>query len=43
MSLLMGGLCHLTAVWLLYRKPYELVDRGTAMFDLIEVSFLRRS
>jgi len=43
MSLLMGSLCHLTAVWLLYRKPYELVDRGTAMFDLIEVSFLRRS
>ncbi|MBN9489119.1 MAG: TetR family transcriptional regulator [Alphaproteobacteria bacterium] len=43
MSLLMGSLCHLTAVWLLYRKPYELVDRGTAMFDLTEVSFLRRS
>jgi AcrR family transcriptional regulator len=43
MSLLMGGLCHLTAVWLLYRKPYELVDRGTAMFDLAEVSFLRGS
>lgn len=43
MSLLMGGLCHLTSVWLLYRQPYELVDRGTAMFDLTEVSFLRRS
>lgn len=43
MSLLMGGLCHLTAVWLLYRQPYELVDRGTAMFDLTEASFLRRS
>jgi AcrR family transcriptional regulator len=43
MSLLMGGLCHLTSVWLLYRKPYDLVDRGTAMFDLAEVSFLRSS
>jgi AcrR family transcriptional regulator len=43
MSLLMGSLCHLTAVWLLYRKPYELVDRGSAMFDLAEVSFLRGS
>lgn len=43
MSLLMGGLCHLTSVWLLYRKPYDLVDRGIEMFDLTEVSFLRRS
>ena len=43
MSLLMGGLCHLTSVWLLYRKPYKLVDRGTEMFDLTEASFLRRS
>ena len=25
MSMLMGGLCHLTAVWLLYRRPYDLV------------------
>ncbi len=43
MSLLMGGLCHLTSVWLLYRKPYDLVGRGIEMFDLTEVSFLRRS
>jgi AcrR family transcriptional regulator len=42
MSLLMGGMCHLTAVWLLYRRPYELVDRGREMFDLLETSFLRR-
>ncbi len=43
MSLLMGGLCHLTAVWLLYGRPYDLVARGTTMFDLAEASFLRRS
>ena len=41
MSLLMGGLCHLTAVWLLYRRPYDLVERGTELFDLVEKSFLR--
>jgi AcrR family transcriptional regulator len=41
MSLLMGGLCHLTAVWLLYRRPYDLVERGTALFDLVERSFLQ--
>ena len=40
MSLLMGGLCQLTAVWLLYRRPYDLVARGTEMFDLTEASFL---
>ncbi len=40
MSLLMGGLCHLTAVWLLYRQPYDLVERGTELFDLVEKSFL---
>jgi AcrR family transcriptional regulator len=42
MSLLMGGLCHLTAVWLLYRRPYDLVERGREMFDLLEASFLRK-
>lgn len=42
MSLLMGGLCQLTAVWLLYRRPYDLVARGTELFDLAEASFLRR-
>jgi AcrR family transcriptional regulator len=40
MSLLMGGLCQLTAVWLLYRRPYDLVARGQEMFDLVERSFL---
>jgi AcrR family transcriptional regulator len=40
MSLLMGGLCQLTAVWLLYRRPYDLVERGRELFDLVEKSFL---
>jgi AcrR family transcriptional regulator len=43
MSALMGGLCHLTAVWLLYKQPYDLVQRGTELFDLLERSFLRTS
>lgn len=40
MSMLMGGMCHLTAVWLLYRRPYDLVQRGEELFDWIELSFL---
>lgn len=40
MSMLMGGMCHLTAVWLLYRRPYDLVKRGEELFDRIELSFL---
>jgi AcrR family transcriptional regulator len=43
MSSLMGGMCHLTAVWLLYRRPYDLVERGQDMFDLLESSFLRKT
>lgn len=43
MSLLMGGICQLTAVWLLYRRPYDLVDRGRELFDLVEKSFIRRT
>jgi AcrR family transcriptional regulator len=39
MSMLMGGLCHLTAVWLLYRRPYDLVARGQQLFDWLELSF----
>jgi AcrR family transcriptional regulator len=42
MSSLMGGMCQLTAVWLLYRRPYDLVQRGAEMFDMLEASFLRR-
>jgi AcrR family transcriptional regulator len=41
MSSLMGGMCHLTAVWLLYRQPYDLAQRGAEMFDLLERSFVR--
>ena len=40
MSMLMGGMCHLTAVWLLYRRPYDLVKRGEELFDRIELCFL---
>jgi AcrR family transcriptional regulator len=39
MSMLMGGLCHLTAVWLLYGRPYDLVARGQELFDRLELSF----
>jgi AcrR family transcriptional regulator len=41
MTLLMGGMCQLTAVWLLYRRSYDLVERGRELFDLVEKSFLR--
>jgi AcrR family transcriptional regulator len=40
MSMLMGGMCHLTAVWLLYRRPYDLVERGRELFDRLELAFL---
>lgn len=39
MSMLMGGLCQLTAVWLLYRRPYDLVERGQELFDRLEMAF----
>ncbi len=42
MSLLMGGMCHLTAVWLLYGRPYDLVEKGRELFDILEVSFLAK-
>jgi len=43
MSMLMGAMCHLTAVWLLYRRPYDLVERGSTLFDRLEMSFLAKS
>jgi AcrR family transcriptional regulator len=43
MSMLMGGLCHLTSVWLLYRRPYDLVERGQELFDRLELSFLAKA
>jgi AcrR family transcriptional regulator len=42
MSMLMGGMCQLTAVWLLYGAPYDLVQRGSELFDRLEISFLDR-
>jgi AcrR family transcriptional regulator len=42
MSLLMGGLCHLTAVWLLYGQRYDLVAKGEALFDMLQTSFIAR-
>lgn len=42
MSMLMGGMCQLTAVWLLYGEPYDLVQRGSELFDRLEKSFLDR-
>ncbi|MFY9314189.1 MAG: TetR/AcrR family transcriptional regulator [Burkholderiales bacterium] len=41
MSLLMGGMCQLTVVWLLYGRPYDLVAKGCELFDLLESSFLQ--
>jgi len=38
MSMLMGGMCHPTAVWLPYRRPNDLVQRGKELFDGIEKS-----
>jgi AcrR family transcriptional regulator len=42
MSLLMGGMCHLTAVWLLYGRKYDLVKKGKAMFAALQEGFLNR-
>jgi len=41
MSLLMGGMCQVTAVWLLYGKQYDLVKKGNALFKTLNESFLR--
>jgi hypothetical protein len=30
------------AVWLLYGEPYDLVERGSELFDRLEVSFSSR-
>src|SRR5262249_49542344 len=39
MSMLMGGLCHLTAGGLLYRRAFGLVERGRELFDRLELAF----
>ncbi|KQW20877.1 hypothetical protein ASC80_11930 [Afipia sp. Root123D2] len=41
MSLLMGGMCHVTAVWLLYGRKYDLVEKGEAVFSTLHEGFLR--
>jgi len=42
MSLMMGGMCHLTAVWLLYGRKYDLVKKGKALFATLHNGFVRR-
>lgn len=41
MSLLMGGMCHLTAVWLLYGRKYDLVGKGEELFDTLHAGFVK--
>lgn len=43
MTILMGAMCQLTAVWLLYDRPFELVARARLLFETIEWSFLDRT
>ena len=42
MSLLMGGMCHVTAVWLLYGKKYDLLKKGRRVFSTLHDGFLRQ-
>lgn len=42
MSLLMGGMCHVTAVWLLYGKKYDLVKKGQVVFKTLHESFVAK-
>lgn len=41
MSLLMGSMCHVTAVWLLYGRKFDLVKKGKAAFSTLHEGFLR--
>lgn len=41
MSLLMGGMCHVTAVWLLYGRKYDLVKKGKDVFSTLHEGFLK--
>jgi AcrR family transcriptional regulator len=41
MSLLMGGMCHVTAVWLLYGRKYDLVRKGKLLFTTLHSGFVR--
>jgi AcrR family transcriptional regulator len=42
MSLMMGGMCHVTAVWLLYGRKYDLVKKGKALFSTLHNGFAAR-
>ncbi|MCA6112670.1 TetR/AcrR family transcriptional regulator [Bradyrhizobium cenepequi] len=42
MSLLMGGMCHVTAVWLLYGRKYDLLKKGRAVFATLHEGFLNQ-
>ena len=42
MSLLMGVMCHLTAVWLLYGKRFDLRVKGAAAFAALYPTFAKR-
>ncbi len=39
MTLLMGGMCQLTAVWLIYGRKFDLVEKGSALFDTLDRGF----
>ncbi|MDE2465656.1 MAG: TetR/AcrR family transcriptional regulator [Alphaproteobacteria bacterium] len=39
MSLLMGGMCQVTAVWLLYGRKYDLVGKGKSLFATLNEGF----
>lgn len=41
MSLLMGSMCHVTAVWLLYGRKYDLVKKGKAVFSTLNDGFMK--
>lgn len=41
MSLLMGGMCHVTAIWLLYGRKYDLVKKGKTVFTTLHDGFVR--
>lgn len=39
-TLLLGAMCQLTAVWLLYGRPFDLCDKGAAAFAALRPTFL---
>jgi TetR/AcrR family transcriptional regulator, fatty acid metabolism regulator protein len=40
MSVLMGSMCHVTAVWLLYGRKYDLMKKGKEVFATLHEGFL---